>query len=161
MDIEDIFALRIKGLLKENNLSLKRFSTILHEVDETGDAPAYRTLKGYTSKSNTKRNVGVRTLQAMSLTFKKLGVNIDETEFIRREENGTSESLTSDSITKAFQLLSMGLKDTKEAELEVFFDIFDRIGAENLLSAAKILGSADEVKTEDYLKIVRLKSGVK
>jgi len=152
MDIEEVFTLKIQKLLEDNNLSVKDFAKAIEDTDTTGDGPAHRTLKGYASTStHSKKNAGIRTLQAMSIAFQKLGIDVDEAGLITRQNEG----ITGENITEAVQFLAISLNDISESELEVFFDVFDKIGANNIVSASNLI-STEGKQTAGYLKLAKL-----
>jgi hypothetical protein len=152
MDIEEVFTLKIQKILNDNDLKLQDLANAIEDTDKTGDGPALRTLKGYASNStHSKKNAGLRSLQAIALGCKKLGINIDESGLIARNER----SLTGDDLIEAVKFLAISKQEITENELSIFMEVFQKIGAGNMLEAANLIGSEQD-HTVGYLKLAKL-----
>ncbi len=154
MDIEDIFTLQLKKALKNCGVKLDKLADAVEETDETGYGPAKRTIRGYLSgTTKAKRNAGLQTLQALTVAFKQLGYDIDEADLIAR---GT-KTLTGTNLKDAVKFLAIGRNDIEENDLKIFFDVFNKLGADNMLAAADIVGSELD-ETSAYLKLAKFAS---
>ncbi len=83
--IGDVFRENTYRILKQHDLSVK---DLILSIEQCAPGKvAARTLSGYLSHSaSAKRNPTISTLQAMVQGFRQLGIFIDETDLIRRQD---------------------------------------------------------------------------